>query len=341
MSGVSSSQSDELKESVAQICGQILDGAANISDLRRLTGGTSHDSWAFDAKSEASPAGRALIIRRDFSDEILDVDLATEFNLLSQLFEAGLKVPQPLLYGDTGSAIGGAYIISERLAGGDIRKLMATKNISGAKTGRELVRLQAEIHGLDWRKLTDGLLHDGGDNNALYQIEHWAGIAQKLNRNSDPLLAATINWLRNNAPVGTPLCLVHGDYKANNLVAGAGGRVAIIDWELAHIGDPMEDLAWTMLWTTPHDIVGGMMSAVEYIAAYEAVTGAEIDQGRLGFWRLFVLMKLQAIFLKSMSLHGKEKYPQPTHIMLGRAIPWLHHHMSRRLSQLSAKASAT
>ena len=312
-----------------EIVSAALGQPARISAMQRLTGGTSHDSWAFDAEVEGII--HPLILRRDFSSEILDLDLATEYDLLSRLHAAGLAVSKPLTSGDARSVIGAAYSISERLTGGDVRKRMARQERQPTAIGVALVELQARIHKLEWAAIVDGLLPQHGAGTALYQVERWAGVAMLHARGPDLLLAATVDWLKTNLPAETPLCLVHGDYKANNLVVGDDGRFAIIDWELAHIGDPLEDIAWTMLWRTPHDLVGGMLLPDQYIAAYENAVGVAVDQRRLDYWRLFVLMKLLAVFLKSNQLRGDRQYPRPTHVMLERAIPWLHRQMADRL----------
>lgn len=314
---------------IREIVSAALGQPAQISAMHRLTGGTSHDSWAFDAEVEG--VIHPLILRRDFSSEILDLDLATEYELLSRLYAAGLAVPKPLTSGDARSVIGAAYSISERLTGGDVRKRMARQERPPAAIGVALVELQARIHKLEWAAIVDGLLPQYGAGTALYQVERWAGAAMLHARGPDPLLAATVDWLKANLPVETSLCLVHGDYKTNNLVAGVDGRFAIIDWELAHIGDPLEDIAWTMLWRTPHDLVGGMLLPDQYIAAYENAVGVAVDQRRLDYWRLFVLMKLLAVFRKSTRLYRDSQHPRPTHIMLERAIPWLHRQLADRL----------
>ena len=95
--------------------------------------------------------------------------------------------------------------------------------------------------------------------------------------------------------------------------------------------DPLEDLAWTMLWRTPHDLVGGMLSPEDYLTAYEAAAGVRIDRDRLAYWQMFALMKLMAIFHKSMHLQGSASISRPSHIMLARAVPWLHRQMADRL----------
>jgi aminoglycoside phosphotransferase (APT) family kinase protein len=313
---------EALTAELGAIMSAMLGQPVRITGLQRLTGGTSHESWAFDA--ETPVVIHPLIVRRDFSAERLDLELASEAALLHHLHESGLPVPNPITSGND-------YMISERLTGSDIRKQMALAVAEPATLGLALVGLQAQLHKADWA----GVLAPRDE------VAHWTDIASKYAKGPDPLLAATINWLKRNAPTDTPQCLVHGDFKANNLVTGEGGQIAAIDWELAHIGDPLEDLAWTMLWQTPHDLVGGMLSPEDYLTAYEAAAGVQISHDRLAYWQMFALMKLLAIFHKSMRLHGTASVPRPSHIMLARAIPWIHQQMADRLrgSRLLRKAA--
>jgi aminoglycoside phosphotransferase (APT) family kinase protein len=311
------SMTEALAKDLAAIMSAALGQPARIAGVLRLTGGTSHESWAFDAQTPGE--FHPLIIRRDFSPQRLDLALTDEAVLLRHLYDAGFPVPKPV-------TSGGDYIVSERLSGGDIRKRMAQGVDEPAALGAALVGLQAQLHKFDWAAKL------GGIPAPRDEVDHWANIASNRATGPDPLQAATIAWLKRNAPDDPPQCLVHGDFKANNLVAGDGGRFAIIDWELAHIGDPLEDLAWTMLWRTPHDLVGGMLSPEDYLQAYEVVSGTSIDRDRLAYWQMFALMKLMAVFHKSMRLPGGGGIPRPTHIMLARAVPWIHRQMAERLA---------
>ena len=97
----------------------------------------------------------------------------------------------------------------------------------------------------------------------------------------------------------------------------------MIDWELAHVGDPYEDLAFTLLWTTRFDIVGGMLSREAYLHCYEKTTGQKVDPERLFYWQVFAWVKLAAIFLKGFCEDEANQSARPARIMLVRAIPWI------------------
>jgi aminoglycoside phosphotransferase (APT) family kinase protein len=98
-----------------------------------------------------------------------------------------------------------------------------------------------------------------------------------------------LRWLRAHAPdEPAQLQLVHGDFRNGNLIVGADGVRAVLDWEVAHLGDPAEDLAWICLppWRFGEmdRPVGGLGQREEMFRAYEAASGKRVDPGRVRFW---------------------------------------------------------
>ncbi|GGY90730.1 phosphotransferase family protein [Novosphingobium colocasiae] len=310
-----------------------------ISALRRLTGGTSHDSWAFDADDGA--VVHPLILRREFAGAALDVSLAAECDLLHALHAQGLPVPRTIAQGAAGSPVGTAYAICERLSGGDLRKRLAGPEPDRPALGLALVAAQARLHDCEVARLPARFLSEHGYRSPAQQVDTWSAIALDGIGAGDALLVAAIDRLRRACPAPGEPRLVHGDFKTNNVVCDDDGRLAVIDWELAHLGDPLEDLAWTMLWTTPFDLVGGIYPADAYLAAYEAVAGRSVDRGRLAFWNLFALVKLAAIFVRSASLAGEGGAARlrPTHAMLLRAMPWIDAQLARQIAALAPVAA--
>lgn len=330
----------EMARALAHVLGTEWGTDVAISALRRLTGGTSHDSWAFDADDGA--VVHPLILRREFAEVALDVSLAAECDLQRALHVQGLPVPRMIAQGAAGSPVGTAYAVCERLAGGDLRKRLAGAGVDRAALGLALVAAQARLHACDVAALPARFLSAHGYRSPAQQVETWSAIALDGIGAGDALLVAAIDRLRRACPPPGEPRLVHGDFKTNNVVCDDDGRLAVIDWELAHLGDPLEDLAWTMLWTTRFDLVGGIYPADAYLAAYEAAAGWSVDRGRLAFWNLFVLVKLAAIFVRSASLAGEggASRLRPTHAMLLRALPWIDVQLAQRISALAPVAEA-
>jgi aminoglycoside phosphotransferase (APT) family kinase protein len=298
---------------------------ADVSDLRRLTGGSTHDTWAFDLQS-GPPTARVnepLILRRNLAHDSLDMSPEAEFRLLQWLHDREVPVARPWLCSPDGANLRMPFVISERANGVDLRKFMAKAGPSfdRSATGTMLVSLQARIHNISPASLPEGLL---APPDVAGEVERWTRPLLALRgQTAHPLVRAAVTWLQANVPhLDTP-GLVHGDFKANNILWTSGDRPVLLDWELAHVGDPIEDLGWTMLWMTKDDLVCGMLSPAEYIAAYEAETGQRVDRKRLFFWQCFALVKLSGIMLSGNNTAAADGALSPSHALLSRGVSCL------------------
>jgi aminoglycoside phosphotransferase (APT) family kinase protein len=342
---------DDLAVALAGVLSEHVGHLVTVSALRRLAGGSSHETWAFDAawtsdavwtrdsvciRDDISNAqggacigddiscARALVLRREFRSGMLDTDVAREFHLLRTLFDAGVPVPRPWLHAEADSALGTPFLVMERAAGTDLRKDLARDGadrdlpLLAART----VELLAAIHEVPPTDL--GLDDAWGPR---HEIERWAAVLDATKTDLDPVLAAGLGWLHRNQPPAVAPVLVHGDFKANNLLIGPGGELTVLDWELAHPGDPAEDLAWTMLWRTGWDVVGGLHTPGSFVAAYTNLTGRQMDPSVLRFWRIFSLLKLWAMFLQGMTTDAV----RPQLRLLGRATVWIADRMATEL----------
>ncbi len=320
-----------------------------IDALRRLAGGASHETWAFDVSYNDS-AQEALVLRRDFAHGLLDEafagGVAAEFALLETLHAAHLPVPRPRYCETDAVALGTPFMIVERAPGTDLRKLLAEQarhaSISAAQrraTGEALVALQARLHQLPLQPSVPT-----ADDCVQHEITRWAHLIASSPR-ARPVLDTAVQWLRTNAlPVSHPV-LVHGDFKANNLVTDAQRlwqhtSATILDWEMAHVSDPLEDLAWTLLWSTRDDLVGGLLTRAEYLAAYEAASGHGIEAARLAYWEIFACVKLAAIFITGVRPRTDARARRPMLVMLGRAVAVLEQALAARLQQALAAVNA-
>ena len=304
-----------------------------ITDLRRLAGGASHETWAFDlihdrGAREITP----LVLRRDFAAGLLAPSLAQEYALLEHLHALKLPVPRPRWCVTEPSPRVTPFMILERVTGVDIRKVLAdpAQAMDRQTLGRALVRTQTMLHRVNIAPTLVHILRAADPPGAVREVARWAAVIDR-DHGAEPLLTAALGWLRTHLPTQSQLTLVHGDYKTNNLIFSDEG-VVVLDWEMAPLGEPLEDLAWTRLWTTEYDLVGGLLSADDYLAAYTAETGLEVEPTRLFFWQLFSLVKLAAIFVSSARLGTHTGHPRPLLAMLGRALPWLESAIAERLT---------
>jgi aminoglycoside phosphotransferase (APT) family kinase protein len=121
-----------------------------------------------------------------------------------------------------------------------------------------------------------------------------------------PMLELALRWLDLNRPPSSRTTVVHGDFRNGNLVIGPDGVRAVLDWELVHLGDPMEDLGWlcTRAWRFGGaGPVGGFGEYADLVTAYEAAGGVAVDRDALRWWELLGTVKWGVICVVQANRH--------------------------------------
>jgi aminoglycoside phosphotransferase (APT) family kinase protein len=173
----------------------------------------------------------------------------------------------------------------------------------------QLGEIAAAIHRLDWREAGLDFLQQppAGESPAKAEIERFEQIYRGLALEPHPAFELALRWLRPRLPAVTARCLVHGDYRIGNVVFGPEGTRAILDWELAHVGDPMEDLGWLCVraWRFGSDDkrVGGIGARAELFAAYARASGVPVDAARVHFWEVLGNLKWGIMCLMQARTH--------------------------------------
>ena len=263
-------------------------GATGVVGVARLSGGASQETWSFDivrpngnigAILRRAPAGYGAAPRRA-------AGLNAEATLMQLAHDAGLPSPQVLHVLQPQDELGTGFIMA-RVEGETIaRKILRDDLFAQArpKLARQLGKVLAGIHGLalvqlpEIRRMTATKEIDELERD--YRSFDWPR----------PVFELALRWLRDHDP-GPPreVTLVHGDFRHGNLIIGPDGVRAVLDWELAHTGDPMEDLGWICVnsWRFGEidKPVGGFGSREELFAGYEAA-GHRVDPARVMFWEV-------------------------------------------------------
>jgi aminoglycoside phosphotransferase (APT) family kinase protein len=123
--------------------------------------------------------------------------------------------------------------------------------------------------------------------------------------------------------------LVHGDYRMGNVIVGPEGLRAVLDWELAHVGDPHEDLAWmcTKTWRfgNPAAPVGGVGAREPFYAAYERESGRRLDRGALHYWEILSTAKVCVVWIMQVNAWYAGIIPTVEHAAIGRRMAETEH----------------
>jgi aminoglycoside phosphotransferase (APT) family kinase protein len=259
-----------------------------VTNAVRLSGGASQETWSFDIVHPGGNIG--AILRRAPQGYGLAparaAGLDAEAILMQRAHSAGVPSPQVLHVLRPRDDLGTGFIM-QRIDGETIpRKILRDDQFAQVrpKLARQIGGILAGIHGLDLAQLPE-----------LRRMTSAREIAEldRDYRSFDwprPVFELALRWLRDHDPAPSEqVTLVHGDFRHGNLVIGPEGVRAVLDWELAHLGDPLEDLGWICVnsWRFGEidKPVGGLGSREELFAGYEAA-GRHVDPDRVKFWEV-------------------------------------------------------
>ncbi len=269
-------------------------GIASITDLKRLSGGASQETWSFDGTG-TSGATRLILRRAPYGKTVqrtaTAVPLATEAKVIRLAEKAGVPVPPvPYVLQDTDD-LGPGYIMG-RIEGETIaRKILRDAEFAEArpKLARQCGRILAKIHAIDKAHVSDLTVVP-----PRAQFDQYRSIYDTYDY-PHPVFEVAFKWLEQRLPATPELTLVHGDFRHGNLMIGPDGVRAVLDWELTHIGDPAEDLGWICVnsWRfgETHKVVGGFGDVDDLLSGYAEAGGKGMTAERVKFWEMFGTLK--------------------------------------------------
>ena len=285
---------------------RIWETPARVTMIARIPGGASRETYRFDVESGGRTRG--LILRRDPVGSLIDTERKLEFAAFRSFHGGGLPVPEAVALEEDGAELERPFFIMGRIDGGKAQSpfTLPPYGEHAAVIGEQFYGHLGKIAAADPLTLpiaeaTPAPPLDGCWKAAL---DYWEGVVEADEEHPQPIVRACIRRLRANPPPpARKLSVVHGDYRTGNFLHdGAGKIIALLDWEMAHIGDPLEDLGWAMepLWCYGEtDRVSGMLPKAEAIAIWEASSGLTVDPAAFAWWELFASVKGQAIWISS------------------------------------------
>jgi aminoglycoside phosphotransferase (APT) family kinase protein len=222
---------------------------------------------------------------------VIESSRRQEFELLRAAEAAGVPVPRVRWCGEDDPVVGASFFVMDFVDGETIgRKILRDAELAHARAvlPEQLADAAARIHSIDAAAL--GLRPPAGGSGEA-ELDRYAEILRAIAPDPHPALELAIRWLRPRVPASRGTALVHGDYRIGNVIVGPDGLRAVLDWELAHAGDPMEDLGWLCVraWRFGVDEkpVGGLCERERLFAAYERASGAPLDRAAARWWEIF------------------------------------------------------
>ena len=158
-----------------------------------------------------------------------------------------------------------------------------------------------------------------GREPARRAIDLWRGIFEQDRIEANPILTRAFAWLESHLPETDLVTLVHADYRSGNYLHDGEGRItAMLDWEMAHLGDPHEDLGWAAMpyWSSGGRICG-LLPLDEFVARWEAATGFRADRARLRFYQVLGTAKMMTIALTGVRNLCEARTCEPTLAIVG------------------------
>lgn len=300
-------ESAELGTKLAGVLSAALGADTAVLNLRALTGGASRTTWAFEAVTGAQR--RALILRTGPPDDV-HAGMELEARAQAAARAAGAPVPHVLIADNSPAALGNPFLICDEIKGETIvRRIQrqlerADGQAARAQLLQQCAQAAAAIHRADpdvpdlthedqlaeWRQRLD----DMGDTTATFE---WG-----------------FRWLTAHRPPPSPAVLVHGDFRMGNLIVDGSNLAAVLDWELVHVGEAYEDLAWFCIraWRfgAPAGLgAGGLGSIESFLRAYEQASATTVDRVAFHWWLVLATLRWGVIcrFQAERHLSGQRR----------------------------------
>jgi aminoglycoside phosphotransferase (APT) family kinase protein len=282
---------NDVSAGLARVLVEVL-GATTVTDVSRLSGGASRETFRFVAD------GRPLILQRQREGDVREMGI--EAAVVRAAGAAGMPVPELVASGDAGSPLGASFMVLSAVGGETIaRKILRDAEYAHARTvlTGDLGRALARLHAID-----PGVVPDLPD---VDQVEQYRTALDTLAQ-PHPTFELAFRWLEQHRPLSGGTSIVHGDFRLGNVIVDTSGLGAVIDWELAHVGDPMEDLGWLCVkaWRFGSRLpVAGVGRYDELFRAYEAAGGAPVDPDAVRWWEVLGTLKWGVMCIAQANAH--------------------------------------
>ena len=278
-------------DELAKALSSVLDGAA-VEGLVRLSGGASRETWSFSA------GGRALILQRQRDGAVRG--MGTEAEVLRAARAGGVPVPELVVDGSASDALGNPFLVVAAVKGETIaRKILRDDRFGAARRSLTagIGEAMARLHSIPVSAAPSLVEQE--------QVAYYRGVLDTLGE-PHPVFEVAFRWLETHRPPSRPAAIVHGDFRLGNVMVDERGLAAVLDWELAHVGDPMEDLGWVCVraWRFGgRNPVAGLGTYEELFDAYEAAGCERPSADTVRWWEVLGTLKWGIMCIMQASSH--------------------------------------
>ena len=312
----------------AYLAARFSDPRLAISGLARIPGGASRETYRFRIayQRDGNSVERCLILRRDPPTSLIETERSTEFRAYGAFHKLGLPVPEPVALEENGGALDRPFFIMEEITGCSVASVLAPDPYGAhrRRTGEQFFANLGRIAAADPDAIGLGDFDRPKDRGTCWshEIERWEKVIDEDEREPQPIARAALRSLkRHRPPPAQKIAVVHGDYRTGNFLFDSNGDIrAILDWEMAHLGDPLEDLGWALdpLWSHGDPSrPAGTIARNEAIAIWERASGLRVDPQALYWWEIFASLKGLAIWISAAREYAEGRNSDPVNAFSG------------------------
>ena len=289
--------------------------------IEQIPGGASRETYRVWLDRSAEKIG--VVVRRDPPSSLIDTERAHEYRTYQCVHAHGVvPVPRPIALEEDPQILRNGLLrpfsIMSLIEEGQASPAGLSEPSMQPHLGMlgeqkwsllgQLARLTPADLGVDSFMSTP-------DHPAANELAYWKSVIETDALHPQPIAAAALRWLEQHLPAPSPtLTLVHGDYRTGNFLYTPDGQItAVLDWEMAHIGDPLEDLAWSLdpLWSDSPALAGRLLPRAEALSIWQRASGQPVDRKAFQWWQIFASVKAIAIWISSAEnfVNGTTKEP--------------------------------
>lgn len=291
-----------------------------VQGLKRLAAGVSSQAWTFDLSVGKKVS--SFIMHRTLGEEAFDLTITRkqQAEIQAEASQCGVSIPPILFVIAAKDGLGDGHV-SGYLEGETVpHKIQSDPGFKALRENfiDQTTSALATIHKTKLNKLDHIIVKDISRHLELYQKIY------ERNNTPVPIFDYTFNWLKANQPDEMTPCLVHGDFRMENLLVDSDKIVAVLNWENAHIGDLYEDLSWIAVPPWRYKFrdkpIAGLGDYHEFYQAYEKYSGHKVDVDRAHYWLVLNQLKwgMMCMFMTFQHITGDD--PSLERAAIGRRI---------------------
>ena len=291
----------------------------SVKSFERIFGGASRETYKVLLAGDNNEE-RNLIYRRTQDSSLIETEQSTEYSAYSAFQNSPVPVPKIIALEEDSNKLGAPFILMEEIPGKAASPFDKEAYVPHKiDLGNQFWEILGNIVKKD---ISDPILKDfyQEDQKPVWkrELDKWVDVIRQDSIGEEPILEAAIRSLEKTPPNETEnLCMVHGDYRNGNFLYLDNKITGILDWEMAHFGDPLEDLAWALspIWSwTDHSRPAYLIDRDDALEIWKKTSGLALNKKDLEWWELFSCVKGLAIWISAGNEFNTFKNPDPINL---------------------------